>query len=356
MLGPDDKKLITGCRNLKPITLKDRELTRLVSVLLHDLGHEELIPDWIIKEDIGYYYDMDLKWFTLDKDIGFDFSSFFIRCCEINNFRIVFKCLCELHKRRRKYAEILRTQPIPTMDQVARRGLLEYGAVGLPGLTSWLMWRKWIYDIDNRSAQETGYLFEPMLAASLGGRTYGSRNSPVTRDGAGGKGRQVDCIVDVGGERLAYEFKARVTIAASGQGRFAEELTFPADCRASGFTPMLLVMDPTPNEKLEQLRAAFEYKDANGRIQGKCILGDDVWKHVEEKSGKEIALFVQRYIKDPIVSISNHEKDLLDLGLKYRAGEGGDVIEVSVGDQKWSIAPRPEREKAQALDGEEAED
>jgi len=52
---------------------------------------------------------------------------------------------------------------------------------------------------------------------------------------------------------MGYEFKIRVTIAASGQGRWAEELSFPEDARAAGFDPMLVVFDSTDNEKLAQL-------------------------------------------------------------------------------------------------------
>lgn len=58
-------------------------------------------------------------------------------------------------------------------------------------------------------------LFEPILAAALGGVPFPAKKSPVKRAEDPTKGRQVDCVVD----RDAYEFKIRVTIAASGQGR-----------------------------------------------------------------------------------------------------------------------------------------
>ena len=81
-----------------------------------------------------------------------------------------------------------------------------------------------------------------------------------TRDAA--KGRQVDCIR---GNR-AYEFKIRVTIAASGQGRWSEELEFPIDCRGSGYLPVLVVLDPTTNPKLTELTRAF--KENDGEVLG----------------------------------------------------------------------------------------
>jgi hypothetical protein len=64
-----------------------------------------------------------------------------------------------------------------------------------------------------------------------------NESGKVTADG-----RQIDCLdVDA---KIAYEFKLRVTIAASGQGRFAEELSFPVECRAAGLTPVLKSAPP----------------------------------------------------------------------------------------------------------------
>ena len=292
---------------------------------------------------------MPLAWFTRDEARPFDFYGFFESCCKaVLNFKVIFKCITNLHRRRRKFEVILREQPLPTMEQVARRGLLEYGGMPVEALASWLTWRKWVYDVDNRSAQETGYLFEPMLTESLGGRTVSATASPITRTGDSTKRRQVDCIVEVGDTRLAYEFKDRITIAASGQGRFAEELSFPADCAASGFTPVLMVMDPTPNAKLTAITKAF--KDADGQV----YLGDEVWRHLADLSGVEIANFVKQYIKDPIEDIAVRERNLLDFGLSYRTGSDGDTITVTLGAHTWMI-PRPRRDAAVAPCGEEAD-
>jgi hypothetical protein len=100
-------------------------------------------------------------------------------------------------------------------------------------------------DIDNRSAQETGYLFEPILAAAISGIPFAAAKSPIKRTDNPRQGRQVDCLDG----KLAYEFKMRVTIAASGQGRFQEELAFARDCYHSGYIPVLLVLDPTPSAR-----------------------------------------------------------------------------------------------------------
>jgi DNA (cytosine-5)-methyltransferase 1 len=349
-LCPEDRKTIADGRSLGPITMSDRELARLVAVVLRDLDSSSLIPLWARDIPDGNYFSIPLPWFTRDEARPFDFGQFFVACCDaIENFRVIFRCITNLHRRRRKFDVILRQQPLPTMDQIARRGLLEYGGIPVDALASWLTWRKWVYDVDNRSAQETGYLFEPMLTESLGGRSVSAKAPPVARADAPDKRRQVACTVEIGGVRYAYEFKDRITIAASGQGRFAEELSFPRDCAASGYTPALMVMDPTPNDKLTAITAAFQ------AVGGSVYLGDEVWDHLTALSGRQIATFVKRYIKDPVASIAVRERELHDLGLRYRSGPDGDTIEITVGSHHWVI-PRPRRDEAVALDDDEAPD
>ena len=57
--------------------------------------------------------------------------------------------------------------------------------------------------------------------------------SPVKRIDDNGnptnEGRQIDCYIEE--SREVYELKLRVTIAASGQGRFSEEMSFPYEAR-----------------------------------------------------------------------------------------------------------------------------
>lgn len=331
-LNATQKSLITRARRADPIVLSDRELARLVSVMLHDVNREDLIPTFVkIPSDYKGYYHLPLSWFQTDEQRPFDFAEWFLKWeAQIESFDTVFQCLCEIHKRRRKYDIILRGQPRPTMDQVARRGLLEYGIVESPALTSWLVWRKWIYDIDNRSAQETGYLFEPILARALGGTPFGSRNSPIKRENRSG-GRQVDCLIDAEGERRAYEFKVRFTIASSGQGRFAEEKAFPKEANAAGFTPVLIVLDPTPNEKMNILIEAFK---ANG---GEAYSGEAAWRHISERAGDTMSAFLAKYVREPIEAIVNDEESH-PLGALTLAWDVEDEkIKVTVGDQSWLI-------------------
>lgn len=206
-----------------------------------------------------------------------------------------FACLASLHRARLKYSRILAYQPIPTMDQVGPRALLQFGSMSPRSLAGFILWRKWLFDIDNRAGQETGYLFEPIIANSIGGVPYSAKRSPIRRRDDPTKSRQVDCLLD----DRAYEIKIRVTIAASGQGRWGEELAFPVDCRESGYQPMLVVLDPTPNPKLDDLRAAFL---AQG---GEVYVGNEAWTHLEALAGHTMSIFLERYVREPIQEILN---------------------------------------------------
>jgi hypothetical protein len=132
----------------------------------------------------------------------------------------------------------------------------------------------------------------------------------IAGDDVIGGGRQIDCYVAF--ERTAYEFKLRVTIAASGQGRFGEELSFPVECRAAGLTPILLVLDPTKSGRLTELSAAFE------RQGGQILVGEDAWSHLEEKAGPIMAAFIDHYIKPPLERLAEFdETKLLDIALSW---------------------------------------
>lgn len=239
------------------------------------------------------------------------------------DFPTYFKCLCELHKRRRKFQRILELQAMPQREQIVPRALLEYGLHPSEALASWLVWRKWLYDLDNRSAQETGYLFEPILAASLGGIAYAAARSPIKRADTPSRGRQVDCIDG----KTAYEFKMRVTIAASGQGRFREELDFARDCHASGYTPVLLVLDPTPSTRLDELTREY------ARYGGNAYSGAAAWKHIEERAGHTMGAFVRRYVQSPLLTVDMAHTALQPISLVQTDG----AIEIRMGSLGFTI-------------------
>jgi hypothetical protein len=240
-----------------------------------------------------------------------------------------FACLAALHKARLKYERILCDQPIPTLEQVGPRGLLQYGKITGKALAALLFWRKWFFDIDNRAGQETGYLFEPIIANAIGGTPAPARKSPIKRHRDASKGRQVDCFLD----QRAYEFKIRVTIAASGQGRCQEELDFPMDCRQSGFAPVLVCMDSTPNAKLKALIQAFRRQD------GEVYVGEDAWRHLDEVAGATMARFLDIYVKSPIQDLLNQNCDELP---EFVARFGGSFIDISVDGEVLHIERVPE--------------
>lgn len=229
-----------------------------------------------------------------------------------------FACLAALHKARLKYERILSTQSLPTLEQVGPRGLLQYGSLSGEALAAFLFWRKWFFDIDNRAGQETGYLFEPIIANAIGGTPAPAGRSPVKRHRQPDKGRQVDCLLD----DRAYELKIRVTIAASGQGRWQEELDFPVDCRKSGFTPVLVCMDGTPNPKLEALAKAF------GDQEGEVYIGADAWIHLDQVAGATMSRFLDNYVRAPIEDLlAKASDDLPDMTARWSQ----DSIDIQIG-------------------------
>jgi hypothetical protein len=318
------------------------ELAKIIALVARDIGKADALANsfpevWPHICPDGDYYSINVEWFT--NTSGVVQADDLIGLLEMGesldkDFLTYLGCLTELHKRRRKYGLILERQPLPTMVQVSPRALMGYGP-GFPteALASWLTWRKFFYDLDNRSAQETGYLFEPILAAAIGGEPMSAKEKVVHRSNDPSKGRQVDCWkVEPDGTPIAYELKLRVTIAASGQGRFAEELSFAEDCKASGVKPILVVLDPTENNKLTELQAAYR------RVGGECYVGDDAWNHLEEEAGATMAAFIEKYVRRPIGEVSAFESMvggdpkrrslvLLDLAAKLE----GSQLSISIG-------------------------
>jgi hypothetical protein len=290
-LTQSQKAIVEKARSLgagqQAIALSDAACAYLVAVIIEDLGLRGSFAE-VRGELLPFYGNQELEHLVLP-DV--DFTGMFERLlAQVPDADTYFGCMAALHKGRLKYERILQMQAFPSFEQVGPRGLLQYGTVSPRALTPLLFWRKWFFDIDNRAAQETGYVFEPIIAAAIGGTPASAKSSPIKRSRDTSKGRQVDCIRDM----RAYEFKIRVTIAASGQGRWAEELEFPRDCHLSGYTPVLIVLDPTPNDKLTELRRAFE--DNNGEV----FVGDEAWNHLDAMAGRTMAGFLEKYVRYPM--------------------------------------------------------
>ncbi|WP_407605463.1 hypothetical protein [Proteus mirabilis] len=303
------------------VTISDSEIIALINISMRNLGWN-LDDCFCIDLPSSDYYEIPLDWF--DGILVHQISSQYVmdalkQCIEINmDFALFISNLCALHRRRCKFRRILSNQPMPTMEQIGPRILLEYGEVNNTLLANWMLWRKWIYDIDNRSAQETGYLFEPLLASCMGGAPVGATNSPVKRLDSNGKitnkGRQIDCLVP--DRDVVYELKLRVTIAASGQGRFSEELSFPEESQAAGFKPILLVLDPSNSNRLTEL--SRKYLDCGGEFYH----GDSAWEHMKINAGDVISVFIEKYIRPAIDSVDDLDFSCLDsLNLHWRQNE-----------------------------------
>lgn len=313
------------------ISLSDEACNFLIATIANDLGISSTFPE--LRDGSADFFSVAPSVAALA--VKTELYELFERLVTVvPDADTYFSCLAALHRSRLKYARILEHQPIPTMDQVGPRSLLQFGMMKPHALATFLLWRKWIFDIDNRAGQETGYLFEPIIAHAIGGVPFSSKRSPIRRHDDSRKGRQVDCIR----EHHAYEIKIRVTIAASGQGRWREELDFPVDCRNSGYTPVLVVLDPTANPKLQDLIRAFE------RENGDIYVGDDAWAHLESAAGKTMALFLEKYVRTPIQWVLKECPELLpDLTLAMSE----DTFTVAIGGEKYSF-PRTEIEDAES--------
>ena len=337
------KTIISRARSLgsggQAVALGEEACVYLVAVIVRDLDLQAHFPE--MPQTLPEIFSPGpMSRLQLS---GVPFLESFERLVRLDaNSDVYFACLAALHKARLKYERILETQAVPTIDQVGPRGLLQYGGMSPRMLAGLLLWRKWVFDIDNRAGQETGYLFEPIIAAAIGGVSASAKKSPVKRRRDRNRGRQVDCLR----ENLAYEIKIRMTTAASGQGRWAEELEFPEDCRQSGYVPVLLVLDPTPSPKLDELRKAFL------RTGGEVYVGQDAWGHLGELAGPTMARFLEKYVHEPLRAMLAEEPTRLpDLQLAMDS----ENLTVRVGDEEFCIARnsqacRPDGPEPDSLD------
>lgn len=315
------------------VALSDPTCAFLVAVIARDLGLLAHFPE-LPKKLPDFFSAGSLESLIVEK---VDFTALFEKAIGLDpNADTYFSCLAVLHKARLKYERILQTQPVPTIDQVGPRGLLQFGTIVANALTPFLLWRKWIFDIDNRAGQETGYVFEPIIAHAVGGVSVSPKKSPIKRHASPQKGRQCDCLLN----KRAYEFKLRVTIAASGQGRWREELDFPTDCKSSGYTPILVVLDPTPNSKLGELKKKFL---AEG---GEVHIGNDAWTHLDSLAGKSMSRFLDLYVHTPIqallAQVPENKEELPDLLLKMAGGE----FSLTIAGETLHVKRAPKEEEA----------
>lgn len=296
------------------VEIQPSDVVLLIHIAYIDLHETESNPEWFIPEFVCMakqnFYSLTPSMISslpiVSQELAVDLLEKCGATTTTNVIYLYLKNLAALYRRRFKFYRIICTQPFPQTEQIGPRCLLEYGRCEDSLLFDWMNWRKLIYDIDNRSAQETGYLFEPILASCLGGESVSHKYSPVKRIDDNGKptneGRQVDCYIRE--EQEVYELKMRVTIAASGQGRFNEEMSFPYEAKKAGLTPILIVFDPTPSPLLDRLKN--KYVEEGGRF----AIGEDAWNYLYEKAGDEMGKYILKYIKPPISKMEFEMKDI----------------------------------------------
>jgi hypothetical protein len=74
-------------------------------------------------------------------------------------------------------------------------------------------------------------------------------------------------------------------------------LDVPSDCKASGFTPVLVVLDPTPNPKLAELQTKFI---AEG---GEVYIGEGAWTYLRSLAGPTMSRFLDQYVQVPLQAV-----------------------------------------------------
>ena len=151
------KTLIEKARNVgnseMAAPLSPEVCAYLCGVIVKDLNLVSEIPE--VPQDLPAFFETwPISSLTLD---GIPFEDLAAKVFALKpDSDTYFLCLATLHKSRLKYEQILQRQAFPTFDQVGPRGLLQFGSLPPAALTGMLYWRKWLYDLDNRAAQENG--------------------------------------------------------------------------------------------------------------------------------------------------------------------------------------------------------
>lgn len=310
--------LIKRCRSLKStktkVELSDADLAGVIGFLERDLGKPgaiSVLPDGARPRQSYYETPPSMPEFAKPERAKVNLPEIFQQAAqEIEDFERVFECLCEIHKRRVKFAQIRETQPLPQIDELAPRGMLEFGLASPEATAALLRLRKHFYDIDNRAAQETAFLFMKIAAHAMGGTRHTSRTSPIRRSTGSRQRRPVDFIVG----NSAYDFKCRMTEAPSRRARFHDELLFPRDCNVSGYRPVLLALHKLEGERSEQLLDAYQ------RYGGTAYTGEDAWRHLKDSSGPMMSMFLEHYVLGHISRISQAAEGPMDMKITIRDG------------------------------------
>ena len=128
------------------IALDEAACAYLINVIARDLGFFDHFP--AVSIDLPPFFEALPD--TLKASPG-TLTSDFERLFSLDsNADTYFACLAALHKSRLKYERILQTQPIPTIDQIGPRGLLQYGHLtpkALTGSPRNFLFRVWLLEV-----------------------------------------------------------------------------------------------------------------------------------------------------------------------------------------------------------------
>jgi hypothetical protein len=120
------------------VTLDDAVCCYLLGVIARDLDLSPYFPE--IPADVPPFFARPpLHELRVDQVA---FQPLFERLLELSvDADTYFYCLATLHKARLKYERILQAQPLPTLDQIGPRVLLQYGSLSPRALAGFLFWR-----------------------------------------------------------------------------------------------------------------------------------------------------------------------------------------------------------------------
>lgn len=312
------KSVIASARSLGSgvkhrVVLDDRSLARIAGFI--EIGFSygfklENLPD-AARPTLPYYETNPEFTGQGHRSFKVNFGAVYDEAIEkIPDFEQIFECLCEIHKRRVKFARIKAAQVLPDIHELSHRSLLESAAPGMDATSAFMRLRKLLYDQDNRSGQEAAFLFMKVITLILGGKRHTGRTSPIRHYSSDMSRRSVDCIV----EKDAYDFRARMTEAPSRRARFGDEVAFPRDCNISGYRPILLAFHQLPGERSEELVEAYL------RNGGEAHIGPDAWAHLCEKAGPVMTSFIEDYLMARLESFSNAGDNDPDITIRIRKG------------------------------------
>jgi hypothetical protein len=124
------------------VGLTDEMCAYLVSRIAVDLGLKKDFSE--IPSNLPPFFEAEDLDSLVVKDV--DARMLFERLVRKNSDAdMYFACLATLHKARLKYETILETQPIPTLEQVGPRGLLQYGKLGPAALAGLLILAEMVF-------------------------------------------------------------------------------------------------------------------------------------------------------------------------------------------------------------------